>query len=137
MISKTVLNTTKCIAILVSTSIVFSASSAMAGNSCKNVFLEFANKTKGKINIVDVDYWDPSKGSNGGWRSEPVRNETLKKGAVWRETRNLESVNQRKTKVRFEYRIKGKLGGWSVKKYKVTTGSKVCSNRTTFSASAK
>ncbi len=117
--------------------LALSAAPALAGNACKNVFLQFANNTSGKINIVDVDYWDPSKGSKGGWRSEPVRNETLSRGAVWRETRNLEKVNQRTTKVRFEYRVKGKLGGWSTKKYKVSTGSKTCANRTTFSAAAR
>ena len=109
---------------------------AFASNTCKNVFLEFANRSGGKINVVDVDYWDPAKGSSGGWRSEPVKNETIGKGGVWREVRNLEKVNQRATKVRFEYRIKGKLGGWSVKKYTKVTGTKTCATRMTFSASA-
>ncbi|WP_284126373.1 hypothetical protein [Parerythrobacter aestuarii] len=113
------------------------ATPAHAANSCRNVALAFTNDTEAKINIVDVDYWDPAKGRNGGWRSEPVINETLEPGTTWRETRNLEKVNARETKIRFEYRIKGKLGGWSFKKYKVETNAAVCNSRTEFLASVE
>lgn len=110
------------------------ATPAHAANSCKNVALAFTNDTDAKINIVDVDYWDPAKGRNGGWRSEPVINETLDPGTTWRETRNLEKVNARNTRVRYEYRIKGKFGGWSFKKYSIETNSDVCSSRAEYSA---
>ena len=65
------------------------ASPAMAGNTCKNVSLEFTNNYDHKIDIVDVEFWDPSKGKNGGWRSIAVINETLQPGDEWDETRNL------------------------------------------------
>lgn len=129
--------TRTAIAALALTGAAIAASPALAGNTCKNVFLEFTNNSGQTVNIVDVDYWDPARGSRGGWRSEPVRNETLRNGAAWRETRNLEKVNQRQTRVRFEYRIRGKLGGWSVKKYHYTTGTQVCSERASFRASLR
>ena len=109
------------------------AAPAQAGNTCKNVQLSVYNKTGETINLVDVDYWDPAFGSNGGWRSEPVKNITLVNDAVWRETRNLEKVNQRSTRLRIEWRKKGKLGGWSLKKYKTISGYKTCSERMEFS----
>ncbi|MBV7258329.1 hypothetical protein [Erythrobacter crassostreae] len=109
------------------------AAPAMAANTCKNVQLEVINDTGAKINLVDIDYWDPAKGRDGGWRSEPIPNETINDGDNWRETRNLEKVNKRSTKIRVEYRIKGRFGGWSVKKYKKNSGSFTCDARDTVS----
>ncbi len=108
---------------------LLATSPAHAGNACRNVQLYFTNDTGANVNIVDIDYWDPAKGRNGGWRSEPVINETVADGQTWRETRNLEKVNERRTRVRFEYRIKGRFGGWSFKKYTKKTGWSVCSDR--------
>ncbi len=105
------------------------AAPAHAGNTCKKVAMEFTNDHSHKINIVDVDYWDPAKGRNGGWRSIGVFNETLQSGDTWDETRNLKKVNQRSTRIRFEYRKPGKLGGWSFKKYKVESDSFTCNRR--------
>ena len=111
------------------------AAPAMAANACKNVQLAFENNTRQTINIVDVDYYDPAMGNGGGWRSEPIINEDIRPGATWRETRNLEKVNQRYTKVRFEYRKPGKFGGWSFKKYTVTTDRFLCDHRDEVAAS--
>lgn len=122
---------------LAATTAFGAAAPAMAANTCRNVQLEVINKTGDKINIVDIDYWDPAKGRDGGWRSEPIKNETLNNNRTWRETRNLEKVNKRRTKMRVEYRIKGKLGGWSFKKYKKNSGSFTCDARDTVSVTLK
>lgn len=114
---------------LVASAAMGTATPAMAGNTCKKVAMEFTNDFDHKINIVDVDYWDPAKGRNGGWRSIGVVNETLQPGDTWDETRNLSKVNQRETEIRFEYRKPGKLGGWSFKKYKVNSESFTCARR--------
>jgi len=111
------------------------AAPAMAANACKNVQLAFENNTSKTINIVDVDYYDPAMGKGGGWRSEPIINEDIRPGATRRETRNLEKVNQRYTRVRFEYRKPGKFGGWSFKKYTVTTDRFMCDHRDEVAAS--
>lgn len=103
------------------TGILFAAP-AHAGNTCKDVQLAFENNGSDPINIVDVDYWDPAKGRNGGWRSEPIPNQTISPGSVWRDVRNLEWVNKRETRVRFEYRVPGRYGGWSfTKKHTIET----------------
>ena len=106
---------------------------AHAGNACKNVQIEVINKTGGTINIVDIDYWDPAMGKKGGWRSEPIKNEELGKNKTWRETRNLEKINKRKSKLRIEYRVKGKMGGWSFKKHKKFSDGFTCDARDTVS----
>ncbi|MFL0355447.1 hypothetical protein ACI5KX_03120 [Erythrobacter sp. GH1-10] len=128
MNTRTVTKTAATIA-LAATAAFGAAAPAMAGNTCKNVAIEFTNDTGGKIKIVDIDYWDPAKGRNGGWRSIYVRNEKLSPGVTWDETRNLRRVNQRQTKLRIEYRLPGKHFGWRLKKHKVISDSFVCSRR--------
>ena len=122
---------------LAATAAIGLATPAMAGNNCKKVSLEFANNYNHKINIVDIDYWDPAKGRNGGWRSIGVFNETLQPGAEWDETRTLQKVNERLTKVRFEFRKPGKLGGWSFKKYSRTSDEFTCARRAEVAVTAK
>lgn len=117
---------------LAATAAFGAANPAMAGNACKDVQLEFQNNRSTPIKIIDVDYWDPSKGRNGGWRSEPIRNAEIAPGDPWRDTRNLERVNHRQTKVRFEYRIKNEDDRWSWRKYSRITELKLCTTRENF-----
>lgn len=122
---------------LASAAMFGAATPAFAGSTCKNVQLEVINETGDKINIVDIDYWDPAKGRKGGWRSEPIKNETLADDGNWRETRNLERVNKRKTRIRVEYRIPGKFGGWSLKKYSKKSSRFTCDARDTAKVTLK
>ena len=76
--------------------------------SCKDVYLKVQNNTGEEIKVIDLDYWDPSSGRNGIWRSEPVSNEVIPNGQPWQEVRNLEKVDQMNTRIRVQYRKIGR-----------------------------
>ncbi len=107
--------------------------------SCRNVYLEVKNNSSNPIKIVDLDYWDSESEI---WRSEPVRNEVIKKHRVWQETRNLEHVNNQPVKIRAEYRT-GKWSkllkrwNWSIKKHRLISPAKTCTKGTEYSVTIR
>ena len=104
---------------------IFTATPAMAGKHCKDVYISAINKTGAKIKIIDLDYYDPAYSK---WRSEPTPNEVIASGKIWQETRRLEKVNAKKTKIRVQYRkakTKG-AGKWSFKVYNAYSRAKTC-----------
>ncbi len=98
---------------------------AQAGKHCKKVYISAVNQTGAKIKIIDLDYWDPAYSK---WRSEPTRNEIIHHGNVWQETRRLEKVNAKATRVRVQYRKVASKGPfkWSVKVYNAYSTVSTC-----------
>lgn len=104
---------------------------ALAGKHCKAVYITASNHSGNPIKIIDLDYYDPAYRK---WRSEPTRNEIIRHGQVWQETRRLEKVNAKLTKVRIQYRKAAKKGPfkWSTKVYNAYSNSSTCGKGSAF-----
>jgi len=111
--------------------------SAAASEHCKDVYVKVTNNTGGKVKIIDLDYYDYGIGKNGGWRSEPIKNEVIGKDKVWQATRRLENVKAEDTRIRIKYRVKKKVA-YSVKVHKSKkSAKKKCINGTQFEFNLK
>ena len=100
-------------------------SEALFRRSCRDVYLEVENNTGDDILVIDVDYWDPSSEI---WRSEPVSNETIRDGRSWQEERNLEKVDQMRTRIRVEYLTRVGSDDWSDEVHQEESETAFCSS---------
>ena len=100
--------------------------------SCKDVYLKVQNNTGEEIKVIDLDYWDPSSGRNGIWRSEPVSNEVIPDGQPWQEVRNLEKVDQMNTRIRVQYRTRTENGNWSWSVEEQSSSSALCDRNSSY-----
>lgn len=85
----------------------FAATPAFA-KACKKVDIQAQNKSGKEVKVIDLDYYDKESGK---WRSEPVKNNTIKNGRYWQIERNLERVNGQDVRVRVQYRVRIKNSG--------------------------
>ncbi len=102
------------LAMAASVSMMSTSPAAALFDICKDVRITAVNQTGGTIQIFDFDYWD--FGSNRK-RSENISNVTIENGKSYTVTRNLEGVNNAKTKVRVQFRKLKSNGKWDYSKF--------------------
>lgn len=102
------------LAVAGSVSMMSTTPAAALFDICKDVRITAVNQTGGTIQIFDFDYWD--FGSNRK-RSENISNVTIENGKSYTVTRNLEGVNNAKTKVRVQFRKLKSNGKWDYSQF--------------------
>ena len=112
------------------TGLMTTTTPADASEHCKGVHITVNNPSGATIKVIDIDYYDAS---SRRWKSEPVKNRTLRAGQTWTWKKRLENVAAERTKVRVEYRVfLGKtFNKWSKKK-SVTLGPRTCTRNMTW-----